>query len=96
MPIMPAHLQHLETSVCKVYAPKSSTRILPDLRWELFRAKNLESEMLPPTRGTLIPHIQRVNYVVMCDKGYTSLQPSCHNPNLDHTKQSPLNATTDK
>lgn len=76
MPIMPAHLQHLETFVCKVYAPKSSTRILPDLRWELFRAKNLESEMLPPTRGTLIPHIQRVKYVVMRDKGYTSSQPS--------------------
>ena len=37
----------LETFVCKVYAPKCSTRILSELRWELFRAKNLESEMLP-------------------------------------------------
>ncbi len=76
MPVMPANLQHLETFVYKVYAPKISTRILPDLRLELFRARNLESEMLPPTRSTLIPHIQRANYAVMRDKGYTSPQLS--------------------
>jgi len=76
MPVMPVKQQHLETFVCKVYAPKSSTKTLPELRWELFRSKNLESEMLPPTRGTLIPHIQRTNYVTMRDKGYTSPNPS--------------------
>ena len=64
----------------KVYALKSSTRILSELRWELFRAKNLESEMLPPTVGTLIPHAQRVNYImVMRDRGYISPHPSVQN-----------------
>ena len=47
-PAMPATVKSLETFVCKVYAPKSSTRILSKLRWELFRANNVESEMLPP------------------------------------------------
>ena len=78
---MPTSVKSLETFVCKVYAPKSSTHILSKLRWELFRAKNLESEMLRPTVGTLIPHVQRVNYMVMRDRGYTSPHPSL--PNLE-------------
>ena len=60
-PAMPASVKSLDTFVCKVYVPKSSTLILSELRWELFRANNLECEMLPPTVGTLIPHVQRVN-----------------------------------
>ena len=32
--------------------------------------------MLPPTVGTLIPHVQRVNNMVMRDMGYTSPHPS--------------------
>ena len=80
-PAVPASVKSLETFVCKVYAPKSSTRIQSELRWELFRAKHLQSEMLPPTVGTLIPHVQRVNYMVMRDKGYTSPHPSL--PNID-------------
>ena len=46
-----------------------------------FQIKHLESEMLPPTVGTLIPHIQRVNYMVTRDKGYTSPHPSL--PNIE-------------
>ena len=46
-PAMPASVKSLETFVFKLYAPKSSNRILSELRWELFRAKYLESEMLP-------------------------------------------------
>ena len=61
-PAMPASVQSLETFVCKVHAPKSSTLILSELRWKLFRANNLESEMLSPTVGTLILHVQRINY----------------------------------
>ena len=40
-----------------------------------------ENEMLPPTVGTLIPHIHRVNYMVMRDRGCRSAHPSL--PNLD-------------
>ena len=74
MPVIPVSVKSLETFVCKVYAQKSSTWILSELRWELFRSTNLESEMLPPTVGTLIPHVQRVNY-----SGYTSPHPSLLN-----------------
>ena len=59
---MAASVKSLETFVCKMYAPKISTRILSELRWELFRANNLESEMLPPLVDTLIPRVQGVNY----------------------------------
>ena len=61
-PAMPASVKSLDTFVCKVYAPKSSTLILSELRWKLFRANNLESKMLSPTVGTLILHVQRINY----------------------------------
>ncbi len=67
-PAMPASVNFLESFKCKVYAPKSSTRIISELRWGLFRANNLEREMLPPTFSTLIPHVQRVNYR-SCDIG---------------------------
>ena len=40
-PAMPASVKSLEIFVCKMYAPKSSTRILSELRWVLFRAKNV-------------------------------------------------------
>ena len=38
-PAMPASVKSLDAFVCKVYAPKSSTRILSELRRVLFRAK---------------------------------------------------------
>ena len=37
--------------------------------------KNLDGEKLPPTIGTLIPHIQRANYTSMRDKSYRSPHP---------------------
>ena len=40
-PAMPASVKSLETFVCKVNVPKSSTRILSEPRWVLFRAKNV-------------------------------------------------------
>ena len=41
----------------------------------MFRSRNLEGELLPPTRSTLFPHIQRTNYVCMRDKYYVSSSP---------------------
>ena len=48
---------------------------IPALRWELFRSRNLESEKLPPTRATLMPHILHTNVVAMMDKSYTIPDP---------------------
>ena len=70
---LPEQVKPLERFVCRVYSPKGPTT-LPSLRWELFRSKNLEGEMLPPTRATLLPHICRANYITMRDKSY---QTSC-------------------
>ena len=52
-----------------IYSSKSPTTLL-SLRWELFRSKNLEGEMLPPTRAALLPHVLHANYVAMRHKAY--------------------------
>ena len=45
-----AEVRGLEEFLCVVYSSCGLTSI-PALRWELFRSKNLEGEMLPPTQG---------------------------------------------
>ena len=74
-----SELQHqfkqLERFVCMAYSSNGPT-ILSSLRWEMFRSRNLEGELLPPTRATLYPHIQRTNYVCMRDKSYVSSKPN--------------------
>ena len=57
---LPPEVKDLEQFVCHVYCKTGSTT-LPALRWDLFRSKNLEGEMLPPTCAALLPHITRVN-----------------------------------
>lgn len=71
---LPAQVKGLEHFVCHVYSLKGPIS-LPSLRWELFRSKNLEGEMLPPTRATLLPHILRANYMTMRDKSYQTNCP---------------------
>ena len=62
-----------EKLVCSVYAPEDcSIRTIPELRWELFRSKNLKGEKLPPTLPTLCPHIMRSNFITEKDKSYTT------------------------
>lgn len=65
----------LEIFVCEVYTKNSKCRTLAELRWELFRTKNLESEKLPPTLGALKPHIQRANVISAISKGYREQGP---------------------
>ena len=69
------NIQPLEKFVCKVYN-KDGPATLPEARWELFKAKNLESENLPPARATLLPHIQRTNFVCRLNKAYTTTHPA--------------------
>ena len=71
---LPSNVAAVEAFVCTVYSangPKS----LPGLRWELFRTKNREGEMLPPTRASLLPHIIRANYISRRDKSYIAVRP---------------------
>ena len=68
---LPSCVAPLEKFVCSVYAPEHCPfRKIPDLRWELFRTKNLEGEKLPPTVPTLFLHILRCNFITMRDKSY--------------------------
>lgn len=72
---LPPQVRGLEQFVCSVYCSKGP-QTLPALRWELFCSKNLEGEMLPPTRAALLPHITRANYIAMRDKSYTTNCPT--------------------
>src|SRR5690242_11984278 len=68
---LPPQVKALERFVCQVYSSSGSVT-LPALRWQLFRSKNLEGEMLPPNRAALFPHIVRANYIAMRDKSYVT------------------------
>lgn len=57
-------LQKLEASTCKLYALKTPTTTVSDLRYQLFctRKGEIESHQLPPCRDCLVKHAQRANY----------------------------------
>ena len=69
--------KRLEQFVCRVFCSTGPTT-LQMLRWELFRSKNLEGEMLPPTSAALLPHITQANYMTMRDKSYPMNCPTLH------------------
>ena len=71
---LPRELIALERFVCMAYSSKGPL-ILASLRWEMFRSRSLQGELLPPTRGTLLPHIQRANYICRRDKSYVTSKP---------------------
>ena len=74
---LPIQLKPLEKFNCGVYGPKGNgPSTLHALRWGIFRSKNLEGEMLPPTGATLMPHIMRENHMVMREKSYITSCPS--------------------
>jgi len=67
---MPERYYPLERFVCRAYSAKTNLDTLPELRRELFWHRNLEGDKLPPTRGTLLPHILHANYTSLKDKSY--------------------------
>ena len=71
---LPADVAALEEFVCNVYS-ENGPKTLSELRWELFRAKNSEGEMLSPTLGALLPHTIRANFISRRDKSYTAVRP---------------------
>ena len=76
----PPHLFPLERFVCMAYSPTGRT-ILSHLRWDMFSSRNLEGELLPPTKATLFQHIKRANFVAMRDKSYSVSKP--HLPSME-------------
>jgi len=59
-----------------MYAKTSKLQKIDTLRWQLFQRKNLEGERLPPTLGSLIPHVKKDNLIVTISKGYRQPQLS--------------------
>ena len=64
--LSPELMNKLEALTCQLYAPKTTTTTVNDLRYQLFCAKKgeIESHQLPPCRDCLVKHFQRANYQV--------------------------------
>lgn len=62
--LSPDLLKRLEAVTCKLYASKTTTTTVNELRYQLFCAKRgeIESHQLPPCRDCLAKHSQRANY----------------------------------
>ena len=74
---LPHEFKELERFVCMTYSSNNSGPFsLFSLRWEMFRSRNLQGELLPPTLATLFPHILRTNYVCTRDKSYLYSKPT--------------------
>ena len=54
----------LEGFVCQLYKFEVYTK-MNELRWFLYSSRAVEEESLPPTTGSLTPHIQWALYVAM-------------------------------
>ena len=73
---LPQEFHGLERFFCMSYSSNNGPFTLSSLRWEMIRSKNLQEELLPPTRATLFPNILRTNYVCTQDKSYFSSKPT--------------------
>lgn len=72
----------LEKFKCQMYATKSPTDNINDLRYHLFCVKkgNIESHQLPPCRDTFQKHIQRANYQAASWRRCLEQDPSVRSP----------------
>ena len=60
-------INQMERYICILYNPSENltSESVKDLRWALFAHHGKEGRQLPPTLGTLKPHIQRAFYVAL-------------------------------
>ena len=79
---LPQQVKGLERFVCNVYSSIGELD-LTALRWEMFQTRNMEGEMLPPTRAALLPHIARANYIAIRDKSYVSQSRCLKLPDIE-------------
>lgn len=73
--VLPENLiRQMERYMCVLYRRAgSSSDFINDLRWTIFAQTGKEGRQLPPTKGTLIPHIHRAYYMTLVWK--RSLKP---------------------
>ncbi len=75
----PNAIDQLERFVCLLYRSKTHTKVNA-LRWFLYSNRQAEGESLPPTSGSLTPHILRAHYIAMIWMQACESQPSLPSP----------------
>ena len=55
-------VRQLEHYVCLLYQPDTTLVTQNELRWWIFRFKQVEAERLPPTKAALIQAIKRAHF----------------------------------
>jgi len=76
----------LQDFTCRLYATRSQTKEVNELRYQLFRAKNgdVESGQLPPCEDCLHMHALRANYQTAIWRRCLENTPSIPNPSDGH------------
>ena len=70
-------LKPFETFTCRPYFKDADDPFnLPELRWKHYSTKNCEDENLPPTRGALVPELQRINHMCYVHRAYNVTHPN--------------------
>ena len=70
-------LKPFEAFTCRPYIKDADDPYtLPELRWKHYSTKNCESENLPPTRGALVPELQRINHMCYVHRSYNVTHPN--------------------
>ena len=59
-------MQGFEKFVCRLYDKSSDINDVGEMRWKLFTKKQVEGELLPPTRASLKEAILRAHYQEKC------------------------------
>ena len=87
-------VSQLERFVCLLYKSKHHTTV-NCLRWFMYSNRQAEGESLPPTSGSLMPHIMRAQYIAIVWQRACRSHPSLPSPKdfgwqLDNGKYVPV------
>ncbi len=79
-------LKQMERYICSLYKTVGThASTVGELRWELFAQQGKEGQQLPPTMGTLIPHIYRAYYMALVWKSAPKTMCRTPTPKLSTT-----------
>lgn len=70
--------ESFEALICQLYLPNTSITKVYDLRWWLFKKKQVQSEKLPPSPDALREGILRAHYQMLIWNKDTVLTQHCH------------------
>ncbi|KAJ6647969.1 hypothetical protein Bhyg_03194, partial [Pseudolycoriella hygida] len=76
-------VDQMERFICLIYG-NSSNKNIKDLRYLMSVKDGLDAKSLPPTKGTLIPHVSRAYYQTLMGKLRINPQPKTPDPKMYH------------